>query len=60
MFDTLMVFLKENFQKVDFEKNQQITKFHSQQRVFFSGYFHNLIISWMMGAVSLDVMLFNT
>ena len=25
-FDTLMVFLKEYFEKVDFEKNQQTTK----------------------------------
>ena len=28
LFDTLMVFLKEFFKKVDFEKNQQTTKEH--------------------------------
>ena len=37
LFDTLMVFLKEFFEKVDFEKNQQTTKKHeklpSRQRV---------------------------
>ena len=30
MFDTLMVFLKEIFEKVDFEKNQQTTKIHEK------------------------------
>ena len=29
-FDTLMVFLKEFFEKVDFEKNQQTTKMHAK------------------------------
>ena len=28
MFETLIVFLKEFFEKVDFEKNQQTTKKH--------------------------------
>ena len=28
LFDTQMVFLKEFFEKVDFEKNQQMTKEH--------------------------------
>ena len=30
LFDTLMVFLKEFFEKVDFEKNQQTTKKHEK------------------------------
>ena len=30
MFDSLMVFLKEFFEKVDFEKNQTITKKHER------------------------------
>ena len=30
LFDILMVFLKEFFQKVDFEKNQQTTKKHEK------------------------------
>ena len=30
MFDTLMVFMKDFFQKVDFEKNQQTTKKHEK------------------------------
>ena len=30
LFDTLMVFLKESFEKVDFEKNQQTTKKHEK------------------------------
>ena len=31
LFDTLMVFPKELFEKVDFEKNQQTTKKHGMQ-----------------------------
>ena len=30
LFDILMVFLKEFFQKVNFEKNQQTTKKHEK------------------------------
>ena len=30
LFDTLMVILKELFEKVDFEKNQQTTKKHGK------------------------------
>ena len=30
LFDTLLVFLKEFFEKVDFEKNQQTTKKHAK------------------------------
>ena len=42
MFDTQMVFLKDFFEKVDFEKNQQTTKKHKKfprgQRV--KGFIH--------------------
>ena len=30
MFDTLMVFMKEFFENIDFEKNQQTTKKHEK------------------------------
>ena len=30
LFDTLMVFMKEFFEKADFEKNQQTTKKHEK------------------------------
>ena len=42
MFDTLIVFLEEFFEKTDFEKNQQTTQKHaklpSMQRVNIDGF----------------------